>query len=258
MTTNKEENISKNEHTINEAAVIRKLSLVSIVGNAALSGFKLFAGIFGHSGAMISDAIHSLSDVLTTVIAFIGVKISQKAADKSHPYSHESMECIASLSFHAHIKILRLFLIEAGDVHIVPNDTEGRIVALGLSYAGPHFLCLVIQAVLLQCSGGKAQEIEDVPIRPDKRAVRLLLDLLGLVTGETAQAVGHKVRQPAAAKLPMGGKSPSCQLSDIQLHIRSFTVLLALKFLQSGFHTFAVLPPADESASGKRTALTLR
>lgn len=63
---------------INEEAVIRKLSLVSLLGNAILSGFKLFAGIFGHSGAMISDAIHSLSDVFTTLVAWIGVKVSKK------------------------------------------------------------------------------------------------------------------------------------------------------------------------------------
>lgn len=67
---------------INERTVIRKLSLVSIIGNTVLSGFKIFAGIFGHSGAMISDAIHSFSDVLTTVIAYFGVKISKKRPTK--------------------------------------------------------------------------------------------------------------------------------------------------------------------------------
>lgn len=82
---------------VNEAAVIRNLSLVSVVGNAVLSGFKLFAGIVGNSGAMISDAIHSFSDVLTTLIAWIGVKVSKRAADHSHPYGHERMECVASL-----------------------------------------------------------------------------------------------------------------------------------------------------------------
>lgn len=46
---------------------------------------------------MISDAIHSFSDVLTTIIAFIGVKISKKAPDNSHPYGHERIECVASL-----------------------------------------------------------------------------------------------------------------------------------------------------------------
>lgn len=82
---------------INEALVIRKLSLVSVIGNAVLSGFKLFAGITGHSSAMISDAIHSFSDVLTTLIAWIGVKVSKKASDEEHPYGHERLECIASL-----------------------------------------------------------------------------------------------------------------------------------------------------------------
>ena len=83
--------------TIDEAAAIRKMSFVSVAGNAVLSGFKLFAGIVGTSGAMISDSIHSFSDVITTVIAWIGVKVSKKEADSDHPYGHERIECIASL-----------------------------------------------------------------------------------------------------------------------------------------------------------------
>lgn len=84
-------------NTIDEAAAIRKMSFVSLAGNAVLSGFKLFAGIAGNSGAMISDSIHSFSDVITTVIAWIGVKVSKKEADSDHPYGHERIECIASL-----------------------------------------------------------------------------------------------------------------------------------------------------------------
>ena len=82
---------------LNETIVIRKLSLVSVLGNAVLSGFKLFAGVTGHSSAMISDAVHSFSDVLTTLIAWVGVKISKKDSDEEHPYGHERLECIASL-----------------------------------------------------------------------------------------------------------------------------------------------------------------
>ncbi len=77
--------------------IIRKLSLVSIVGNTLLFVFKFFAGVFGKSGAMISDAVHSFSDVLTTIIAYFGVKISKKEADKDHPYGHERLECVASI-----------------------------------------------------------------------------------------------------------------------------------------------------------------
>lgn len=83
--------------SLDENAVIRRLSLVSVIGNALLSDFKLLAGVWGHSGAMISDAIHSFSDVLTTLIAWFGVKVSRRAADASHPYGHERLECVASL-----------------------------------------------------------------------------------------------------------------------------------------------------------------
>ena len=82
---------------INENAIIRRISLVGIAGNAALSAFKLFAGIAGNSGAMVSDAVHSLSDVFATFIAFLGVHLSKKKADKEHPYGHERFECVASL-----------------------------------------------------------------------------------------------------------------------------------------------------------------
>ncbi len=80
-----------------EAKIVKRLSSVGIGGNILLSAFKLFAGIFGHSGAMISDAVHSLSDVFATLIAFIGVKLAGKKADERHPYGHDRFECVASI-----------------------------------------------------------------------------------------------------------------------------------------------------------------
>ena len=83
--------------TMNEARIVNHISTVGILGNVLLTAFKLFSGIIGHSGAMISDAIHSMSDVFATFIAFLGVKLSQRKADKNHPYGHERMECVASI-----------------------------------------------------------------------------------------------------------------------------------------------------------------
>lgn len=80
-----------------EKKIAYRASLVSIVGNIFLSLFKLLSGIIGHSHAMISDAIHSISDVLSTVVVMIGFKISSKDIDEDHPYGHERFECIASL-----------------------------------------------------------------------------------------------------------------------------------------------------------------
>lgn len=83
---------------MDEKKVIKKLSRVGIFGNVALAAFKLFAGIFGRSGAMISDAVHSLSDVFATLIAYIGVRLSKREEDAEHPYGHERLECVASLA----------------------------------------------------------------------------------------------------------------------------------------------------------------
>ena len=74
-----------------------RVSLVSVAGNTALSLFKLLAGILAHSGAMISDAVHSASDVFSSFIVIIGVKLSVKAADREHPYGHERFECVAAI-----------------------------------------------------------------------------------------------------------------------------------------------------------------
>ncbi|MGE4549465.1 MAG: cation diffusion facilitator family transporter [Intestinibacillus sp.] len=73
------------------------VSRVTILWNAALSAFKFFAGLFAHSGAMLSDAVHSASDVFSTVIVMIGVRLSHKEADHDHQYGHERMECVAAL-----------------------------------------------------------------------------------------------------------------------------------------------------------------
>ena len=74
-----------------------KVSLVSIIGNLILSVLKFLAGIISHSQAMISDAVHSSSDVFSSIVVIIGVKISAKESDKEHPYGHERLECVAAI-----------------------------------------------------------------------------------------------------------------------------------------------------------------
>lgn len=130
MTTNKE--ILSQRHSaknpINENTVIKNLSLVSIVGNTVLSAFKLFAGIFGDSGAMISDAVHSMSDVITTFIAFLGVKISKKPADKAHPYGHDRLECVAALILGLVLLFTGLGVGKTGIQNIMAGNYENLAV----------------------------------------------------------------------------------------------------------------------------------
>ncbi|MCI8371431.1 MAG: cation transporter [Lachnospiraceae bacterium] len=88
---------SKDFNKTDEKQEAMYVSRVSIAVNMLLSVFKLVAGIIGHSGAMISDAVHSASDVFSTVVVMIGVSAANKKADKDHPYGHERMECVAAI-----------------------------------------------------------------------------------------------------------------------------------------------------------------
>ena len=90
--------MGKSKTTENEfQRVANRVSFITIVQNALLSIFKLVAGIFAHSNAMISDAIHSASDVFSTIVVIIGVKLASKESDKEHPYGHERLECVAAI-----------------------------------------------------------------------------------------------------------------------------------------------------------------
>lgn len=77
--------------------VAGRVSVITIIANVILSAIKLAAGIIANSGAMISDAIHSASDVFSTVVVLIGIRLSAKESDKEHPYGHERLECVAAI-----------------------------------------------------------------------------------------------------------------------------------------------------------------
>lgn len=74
-----------------------KVSFISLISNSLLSIFKLLAGLIGKSYAMVADAVHSFSDVFTTIIVMIGFKISSKKADRDHPYGHDRFECVTAM-----------------------------------------------------------------------------------------------------------------------------------------------------------------
>lgn len=116
-----------------------KVSGVSIWGNIVLSVFKLIAGIVAHSGAMISDAVHSASDVFSSIIVIIGVKASAKESDEDHPYGHERMESVAAIVLSMILFITGLFIGHTA----IENLTKGEVSSLT-----PPGLLAVIAAIV--------------------------------------------------------------------------------------------------------------
>ena len=116
--------------------VTMQVSTVGIVCNAALTVFKLVAGIVAHSSAIVADAVHSASDILGSLIVMIGAVFSHKAADASHPYGHEKLECIASILLGNILVLVGAAIGYAGVMKIVRGETlaaPGALIAAVVS-----------------------------------------------------------------------------------------------------------------------------
>ena len=131
---------TNNNVTDNEfRRVANRVSFITIVQNTILSAFKLLAGIFANSNAMISDAVHSASDVFSTIVVLIGVKLASKESDKEHPYGHERMECVAAI-------VLAMVLLFTG-VEIGSRALQNIVRGDYANLEAPGVLALVAAAV---------------------------------------------------------------------------------------------------------------
>ena len=124
----------------NREKAIYKVTWVGFFVNLALSIGKLLAGIFGRSGAMVADAVHSMSDFATDLVVLIFVKVSAKPKDECHDYGHGKYETIATI-------IIGLALL-AVSIGIFVNSVEliGRVVG-GEIIERPGLIALVAAAV---------------------------------------------------------------------------------------------------------------
>ena len=129
----------KNVRTKSNEQIAMQVSANSIAVNLMLSVFKLIAGLLASSGAMISDAIHSASDVFSTVIVIIGVKISGKDSDEDHPYGHDRFECVAS--------IILAILLGATGVGIGLTGAQKLLAGHYETLAVPGMLALVAAVI---------------------------------------------------------------------------------------------------------------
>lgn len=94
---------------MNREKEIYRITLWGSVVNVTLTALKFVAGIFGASAAMIADAVHSLSDLLTDFVVLLFVRISSRPADSEHPYGHGKYETLAT-------SIVAIALLAAGGV----------------------------------------------------------------------------------------------------------------------------------------------
>lgn len=176
-----------------------KVSMVSIVGNIVLSLFKLLAGIIAGSGAMISDAVHSASDVFSSIIVIIGVKISARESDDDHPYGHERLECVAAIVLAVVLLITGLFIGHTA----VESITSGNFSELEV----PGILALIAAVVSIIAKESMFHYTKYYAIKLDSGAVMAdawhhrsdALSSVGALIGIAGARMGMPVLDPIAS-----------------------------------------------------------
>lgn len=170
-----------------------------VIGNLFLCIAKLVAGFMANSAAMISDAIHSASDVFGTLIVMAGVKISNKGADEDHPYGHDRMECISALVVAAILFAVGLGIGYSGLEKIFFNPDQELVVPGTLAlYAA--FVSIVVKEGMYWYTIKAANKLNSSAMRAaawDHRSDAL--SSIGALAGIFAARMGYPIMDPIAS-----------------------------------------------------------
>lgn len=124
----------------NREQTITRVTIWGALVNLVLTVLKFIAGVLGNSAAMMADAVHSLSDLVSDVIVIIMVGISAKQQDKGHDYGHGKFETLASAA-------VALLLVVAGARLMAGGVREIRDVAAGHELERPSLIALIAALV---------------------------------------------------------------------------------------------------------------
>ena len=178
-----------------ETQIVKRMSQVGIWGNIFLAAFKLIAGIFGKSGAMISDAVHSLSDVFATIVAYFGVLISRQPED--HPYGHERLECVASLILGIILAGTGIGIGDSGIQKIISNEELSVPTILPLIAA---IVSIVVKEGMFWYTMHYAKEMNSSAFRADAWHHRSdALSSVGSFVGIGMAKLGFPIMDPIAS-----------------------------------------------------------
>ena len=174
-----------------------KVSVISMAVNVILTVAKFAAGVIAHSGAMISDAVHSASDIFSGLIVLIGVRISSKAPDEKHPYGHERFECVAALLLSG---ILALVGGTIG-VNAVKDIISGRVQETpGLLALIAAAVSIVTKEILFWYTRGYAKKFRSTALHAEAWHQRSdALSSIGALIGIAGARMGVPVMEPIAS-----------------------------------------------------------
>lgn len=181
----------------NNEKIAIKVSVISIILNCLLTLIKFISGVISKSSAMISDSVHSLSDVLSTFVVIIGVKISNKKADSDHPYGHERIECVSAI-----ILSVMLFIIGALiGINGIKNVTNSsNLVMPGVLALIASIISIISKEAMYQYTIRVSKKINSAALKADAWHHRSdALSSIGSFIGILGSRLGFKIFDPLAS-----------------------------------------------------------
>ena len=190
----------KTNNVSTENALAMKVSGVSIAVNLLLSVLKLIAGILAQSGAMISDAVHSASDVGSIFVVMIGVTLSGKKSDKEHQYGHERMECVSSIILSGLLLATGLG-IGLGGVENILKSSHGEAIAIpGALALVAAVVSIVVKEWMFWYTRGAAKKINSGALMADAWHHRSdAMSSIGAFVGIFGARMGFPILDPLAS-----------------------------------------------------------
>lgn len=200
-TNQKKENVTtENTAGTTGTKIAMKVSSISIAVNMLLSLLKLLAGIIAHSGAMISDAIHSASDVISTVIVIIGVRVSGKKSDKEHQYGHERLECVSSILLAGLLLVTGAGIGINGVEKIIAGTSGEDLVIPGALALAAAVISIIVKEWMFWYTRSAAKKINSGALMADAWHHRSdSLSSIGSFAGILGARLGYPVLDPIAS-----------------------------------------------------------
>ena len=176
--------------------VINKVGSITLLINICLAIIKLIAGIMGKSSAMVADAVHTISDAVTTIAVIVGAHFSSNPADTDHPYGHEKIEAVVAKSL-AIILFLTAIGIGFGGIKTILNGNFSTPTPIALIAA---IVSIISKEWMYRYTVKAAEKIKSVSLKADAWHHRSdALSSIGTLVGVGGAIMGFGILDPIAS-----------------------------------------------------------
>ena len=189
----------KNNASAGGSGVAVKVAFFSILVNLVLSVLKILAGLFFASGAMVSDGVHSASDVFSSIVVIFGIRLSAKEPDKNHPYGHERFESVAAIVL-ATVLVVTGVLIAKSAIELLIDGTYRESELPGIPALVAAIVSIAVKEGMFWVTRHYAKATRSDALMADAWHHRSdALSSIGALIGIAGARMGFPVLEPVAS-----------------------------------------------------------